>query len=73
MDLKYTVNVQSEFPIPKGFKVDAVMVTEKKEVGIEYISDPQDHDFLHNHHDSVLRATKPLKDGAEVVITVSES
>lgn len=72
--LFYTVDGQKEFQITPGFKVIGVVAKEKKEVGIEHISDPEKVDFVFNYHEGTLKPTRPIKEGSElVVITVPVS
>jgi len=69
--LFYTVDGQKEFQIPQGFNVIGVVAKEKKEVGIEHISDLDKVDFVFNYHEGALKPTKPIKEGTELtVITV---
>jgi len=70
--LFYTVDGQKEFQTPPGFKIMGVVAKEKKEVGIEHISDPDKVDFVFNYHEGALKPTRPLKEGTELtVITIS--
>jgi hypothetical protein len=57
--------------LPAEAKQVTVIICEKKEVGIEHISDPQEVDFLYNHAYQELKPTRKLSKNAQIKITYS--
>lgn len=74
MQLKYTTKEgQTEYAIPVGFKIGEVVVTEKKEVGIEHVSDPGKVDFVFSYHEGTLKPTRFIKEGSEITVSAASA